>query len=69
MKLRSVSFRQRERLVCWFLGNSLATVGGSVVEGEDHDVTPAVVADGDGGPSASVFMWNHFPSKGSLPTH
>lgn len=59
---------QREGLV--WVRSSLAAVGCglSVVEGERLDVTPAAVAHSDG-PSAPRFMWNHFPSTGSLPTH
>lgn len=57
----------------WSVGprGFLVTVGCSktVVGGEPHDITPAAAAENDGGPSASIFMWNHFTSKGSLPTH
>lgn len=63
-----VRWWQREGLF-WFRC-SLAAVGCglSVVEGERLDVTPAAVAHSDG-PSVPRFMWNHFPSRGSHPTH
>lgn len=70
--VRSVAPRKAQvkgRGLAW-LRCCLAAVGCglSVLDGERQDVTPAAVAHSDG-PSAPRFMWNHFPSVGSLPTH
>lgn len=53
------------RVICLVQGSLAAEGCAQCGRGECHDVTPAAAAEDDGGPSASHFMRNHFPAKGS----
>lgn len=54
--------------ICLVRGSLAAQRWAQCGIGECHDVTPAAAAEDDGGPSASHFMWNHFPAKASSLT-